>query len=121
MESGDTAALVVVAAIAVVLLIALVAWFFSNASRSQSLPPWSSPPTPSRQQSVATSTSLRKQRVASSSGSGFEALLGLFVLGMAGIALAKFIESGGLSRFAQPDWPVTYRCKWAHDDDRGCR
>lgn len=97
MESGDTVGLVVLAGIVVVLLIAFVAWLFSNSRQSQTPTPWSSP-TPSRPQPVVTSTSLRQQRAASSSGSGLEALFGLLVLGMAGIALAKFIESGGLSR-----------------------
>lgn len=99
MESGDMTVLFVVAAIAV---IALVIFLVSNSSsashqthqqRQQFRPPRNAPVrSPAIRKPTAPSS------LASSSGSGIEALLGLLLLGAASVALYKFIQSGGLTR-----------------------
>lgn len=99
MESGDMTILFVIAALAV---IALVIFLVSNSSsashqthqqRQQSRPPRSTPV-----RSPAVRTPATPSALASQSGSGIEALLGLLLLGAASVALYKFIQSGGLNR-----------------------
>lgn len=89
MQSGEVVALIVLAAIAVIVMIAFL-------SAQPNRPQWP-PPIPTRQPRH----SPVKSPLPSASGppgSGLEAILGLVLLGMAGVALLKFIESGGLAR-----------------------
>jgi hypothetical protein len=91
MESGELIALFVLAAIAVIIVVAFLS---RQPTRPQSYAP---KPTP-RPRSYSVTSPAATTIKPTSPGSGLEALFGLLVLGIAGAALYKFIQSGGLER-----------------------
>src|SRR5260370_37102640 len=92
MYSGEVLALLVLAAIAVIVLIAFL-FAQSNRTRSSSVRPT---PTPTPRFNLV-KTPVGSTRNATSTGSGLEAFFGLLLLGVVGVALYKFIESGGFA------------------------